>query len=177
MRMRLLAIVSAMLVAIVAFPFAATAQSSNVARISATSYLDSSSGINLCNTEIEIEAVVLYNGNGPVLGGTGTGDVRIIANTSYFEINGTLEVGGETVSIYGGGVVFCLLPGLAMVYGDFFIYADEQMMPVAQPLQVGDDDTVCGGMVGTLQDGTHPRQGRVSLTLTGAATDECISIS
>jgi len=173
MRLRLLAIVSALLVAIVAFPFVATAQTTNIARISSTTYYDmTGSGVNLCSEEAIIEAIVSYSGIGAELGGNGTGELEIYASSDFFEFGGYLEVGGETVYVEGGGSLFCVLPGMAIVSGEFIMYGDEPIESAPTALQIEEGEVVCGSLTGSIQDGAHPRQGRVSLTLTGST--ECI---
>ena len=178
MRMRLLAIVSALLVMAVALPLTASAAAPNTARLSATSYTDTAGSETnpLCDpealTESIINAVVSYSGVGPELGGTGTGDLVITILGETFTVTGELTIDGQPAFISGEGELACFTSGYAMVSGVFTASGEEIVTPPVGTLALEPGEVVCGDMFGYIMDGVHQNQGRVSLTLSGS-TEGC----
>ena len=177
MRVRLFAIVAALLLLATALPFTATAAAPNIGRISGTSYVDGNGNetLPLCGfAERPYTIGFNYSGSGDQLGGTGSGELTVFVAGSFLFFNGPIEIGGQPAFILGSATVMCPLSGYAILSGLYSIVVGGSVIPtgfVSQALEPGDN--VCGSIFGTMSDGVHRNQGRLSLTLT-AAGDSCI---
>jgi len=162
---RIMSMLVAVAIMLLAVPLVATAATPDIARISATSYKDlsrSRTAAALCARDDagtpSILTTVRYSGTGEDLGGNGTGVLNFAISGSTFEMSGEVVVNRELKTITGSGTLSCLFGGLAVVSGQF----------VAE----GESGTVYGNLMGSITDGAHPSQGSVSLTLTQTEAPE-----
>jgi|GEM_PF-7077675 len=171
MHRRLIGLISALALLLVVFPLTTAAATPNIARISSTTYLDTSGSENesLCETAFStINIGASYSGVGEALGGSGAGELEIFVTYGSFVVRGEVQVNGEPVTIVGGGTLNCFLPGYAMVQGDFAITGGSFEPGAVAALEPGEQ--VVGMFTGSITDGVHPRQGRVSLTFVEGET-------
>ena len=179
MRVRLFAVVTALLLLVVALPFTATAAAPNVGRVSSSSYVDlaGSETLPLCGSPQQTPANftigVNYSGTGDLLGGTGSGTLNVTTFGTFMNFNGEIEIGGQPATIVGGASMMCFTSGYAiLMFGGFNVFGGgiSSFGIGTQALEPG--DIVCGDLVGTMSDGVHPNQGRLSLTFSG---QECLN--
>ena len=174
MRRRLLGVVAVIALLLVVFPIAATAQTSNTARITSTSYLDGAGSETdpLCEQTSTITTTVNYSGLGPELGGSGTGELTIDVEAGSVAIFGTIDIDGSPATIEAFGGVTCLLGSFGFVQGEITVFGGEIVNGEVGALALEEGEVVVGTFSGTLTDGVHPRQGRLFLMLSGELIED-----
>lgn len=155
LRRRFLMCLTILVVTLFAFPFTASAAVPNIGRISATSYVDlaGSESFPLCGQYGFANVGVSYSGVGPDLRGAGSGALELSISGPITTFIGTVSIKGESASVEGLAAMICTTEGSAILYGDASINVD--------------GDFLCDSLSGSLNDGVHRNQGRLSLTMSG----------
>ena len=155
LRLRLIVCLVALLTALAALPFSASAATPNIGRMTATSYVDLAGNetFPLCGQYGFANVGVTYSGVGPDLGGSGSGGLELSISGPIMTYVGTVSINGTPAAIEGVAVLICTTDGSAILSGDASVNVD--------------GDLLCGSLTGSLQDGVHRNQGRLSLTMSG----------
>lgn len=155
LRRRFLICVMCVISALVGLPFTASAAAPNIGRISATSYVDlaGSESFPLCGQYGFANVGVSYSGFGPDLGGAGSGALELSISGPITTFIGTVSINGDSASVEGLAAMICTTEGSAILYGDASVNVDGEFL--------------CGNLSGSLTDGVHRNQGRLSLLLSG----------